>query len=87
MKEARCETGWRLSSSGFSASLSNARESRRARERKTGRERDARRDAVDARKGGGVAEREEERKIGGALRGNGRPWTDGQWTWLQCNSC
>lgn len=29
--------------------------------------RDAHRDAVDARKGGGVAEREEERKIGGAL--------------------
>lgn len=42
--------------------------------------RDAHRDAVDARKGGGVAEREEERKIGGALRGNGRPWTNGQWT-------
>lgn len=69
MKEARCETGWRLSSSRPPAFVTPAPVASvlfsNSRERRGGR--DAHRDAVDARKGGGVAEREEERKIGGAL--------------------
>lgn len=55
-------------------------ESRREHEIKTARERERARDAADARKGGGVEEREEESKIGGASQGNQRQWTNGQWT-------